>query len=126
MKTNRTWRVSRLVVTTLLIVTASLFVVESPATAGSRFTCPSGNFCVWTGTDFEGTRYELDNVGAYNRITADPIRSAFNNRSRRTYLNQGSGASSTFSCFGPGNYDSSLSGWQVHANSAFLSTKTSC
>lgn len=125
MKTNRARRVSWLVVP-LLIATVSLFVVESPATAGSRFTCPSGSFCVWTGTDFEGSRYRLDDVGDYNRINADPIRSAFNNRGKRTYLNQGTGSSSTFSCFGPGDYDRSLSGWQVHANSAYLSTTTNC
>jgi hypothetical protein len=125
MKTNRTRRVSRLVVP-LLIATAALFVVESPAAAGSRFTCPSGAFCVWTRTDFEGSRYTLDNVGEYNRISADPIRSAFNNRGRRTFLNKGTGSSSTFSCFGPADYDRSLSSWQTHANSAYLSTVTNC
>ena len=125
MKSNRYRRVSWLVVP-LLIATAALFVVESPAAAGSRWTCPSGSFCVWTGTDFEGSRYSFNNVGDYNRIHADPIRSAFNNRSKRTFLNQGTGSSSTYSCFGPGNYDRSLSGWQVHANSAYLSTATNC
>ena len=125
MKTNRTRRVSWLVVP-LLIATVSLFVVESPASAGSRFTCPSGSFCVWTRTDFGGSRYEYDNVGAYNRIHADPIRSAYNRRGDRTYLNKGTGSSSTYSCFGPGDYDSSLSSWQVHANSAYLSTVTNC
>jgi hypothetical protein len=125
MKNKRTRRVSWLVVP-LLIASAALFVVESPATAGSRFTCPSGSFCVWTRTDFEGSRYVLDNVGEYNRIFADPIRSAFNRRGDRTFLNQGSGASSTYSCFGPGDYDRSLTGWQVHANSAYLSTVTNC
>jgi hypothetical protein len=125
MKTNRIRRVSRLVVP-LLIAVASLVIVESPAAAGSRFTCPSGAFCVWTGTDFSGSRYTLDNVGEYNRIFADPIRSAYNRRGDRTFLNQGTGASSTYSCFGPGDYDRSLSGWQVHANSAYLSTVTNC
>ena len=125
MKINRTRRVSRLVVP-LLIATAALFVVESPAAAGSRFTCPSGAFCVWTRVDFEGSKTVLDNVGEYNRIYADPIRSAFNNRGRRTYLNQGTGSSSTYSCFGPADYDRSLSSWQTHANSAYLSTVTNC
>jgi hypothetical protein len=125
MKTTKARRVSRLVVP-LLIATAALFVVESPASAGSRFTCPSGAFCVWTGTDFEGSRYTLRDVGDYNRISADPIRSAFNNRGDRTYLNKGIGASSTYSCFGPRDYDRSLSSWQVHANSAYLSTATNC
>jgi hypothetical protein len=125
MKTNRTRRLSWLVAP-LLMATVSVFLVDSPATAGSRFTCPSGAFCVWTRTDFEGSRYTFRNVGDYNRINADPIRSAFNNRSDRTYLNQGTGSSSTYSCFGPRDYDRSLSGWQVHANSAYLSTVTNC
>jgi hypothetical protein len=125
MRSSRTRRVSTLAIT-LLICAASLFAVEAPASAGSRSTCPSGAFCVWTRTDFEGSKYVLDNVSDYNRINADPIRSAYNNRSRRTYLNQGTGSSSTFSCFGPGDYDTSLSGWQVHANSAYLSTVTNC
>jgi len=125
MKTNRTRRVSWLVVP-LLIAPVTLFVAESPANAGSRFTCPSGRFCVWTGADFSGSRYSFNDVGDYNRIHADPIRSAFNNRGDRTYLNKGTGASSTYSCFGPDDYDRSLTSWQVHANSAYLSTVTNC
>jgi len=125
METNRTRRASRLAFT-LLIVAASLAAVEVPANAGSRATCPSGSFCVWTGTDFEGSRYSFNDVSDYNRIYVDPIRSAYNNRSKRTYLNQGTGSSSTYSCFGQGDYDRSLSGWQVHANSAYLSTTTNC
>jgi hypothetical protein len=125
MTINRTRRVSRLVIP-LLIAAAGLFVVESPASAGSRFTCPSGSFCVWTRPDYGGSRYVLNDVGDYNRIYADPIRSAYNRRGDRTYLNQGTGSSSTYSCFGPGDYDRFLSGWQIHANSAYLSTVTNC
>jgi hypothetical protein len=125
MRSSRTRRVSGLAVT-LLICAASVFAVEAPANAGSKATCPSGSFCVWTSINFGGSRYSFNNVDDYNRINADPIRSAYNNRSKRTYLNQGTGSSSTYSCFGPGDYDSSLSGWQVHANSAFLSTTTNC
>lgn len=109
-----------------LLIVAALIAVDSPANAGSKYACPSGYFCVWTDTYYEGTRYQFNDVGAYNRIYADPIRSAFNNRSKRTYLNQYSGSSSTYSCFGAGDYDGSLSGWQIHANSAFLSTYTNC
>ena len=125
MKTNRTRRASWLVVT-LLIGAASLAAVEVPANAGVRSTCPSGYFCVWTGTDYNGSRYQFNDVGDYNRINADPIRSAYNNRTKRTSPNKGTGSSSTYSCFGPGYYDRSLSSWQVHANSAYLSTVTSC
>jgi hypothetical protein len=109
-----------------LLIVASLIAVDSPANAGSRSACPSGYFCVWTQENYEGSRYQYNNVGAYNRIYADPIRSAYNNRSKRTYLNELSGSSSNYSCFGAGDYDWSLSGWQVHANSAFLSTYTNC
>ena len=125
MKTNRNRRLSWLVAP-LLIGAATLAAVEAPANAGVRSTCPSGYFCVWTGTDYNGSRYQFNDVGAYNRINADPIRSAYNNRGRRTYLNKGTGSSSTYSCFGPGDYDRSLTSWQVHANSAYLSTVTNC
>jgi len=125
MDNTRTRRASRLAVT-LLIAAASLVAVEAPASAGVKSTCPSGYFCVWTGTDYNGSRYQFRNVDDYNRINADPIRSAYNNRSKRTYLNQGTGSSSTYSCFGPRDSDRSLSGWQVHANSAFLSIYTNC
>lgn len=125
METNLARRVSRLVIP-LLIVAVSLVAVESPANAGSRSDCPSGYFCVWTLTNYDGTRYQYNDVDDYNLITADPIRSAYNNRSKRTYLNEQSGSSSTYSCFGPRDYDGSLSGWQLHANSAFLSTYTNC
>lgn len=109
-----------------LLIVASLIAVDSPANAGSRSECPSGYFCVWTQENYEGSRYQYNNVGAYNRIYADPIRSAYNHRSKRTYLNELSGSSSNYSCFGAGDYDWSLTGWQVHANSAFLSTYINC
>lgn len=125
MDTNLARRALRLVVP-LLIVAASLVAVDSPANAGSRSDCPSGYFCVWTLTYYDGTRYQFNDVGDYNPITADPIRSAYNHRTKRTYLNELSGSSSNYSCFGPGDYDGSLSGWQLHANSAFLSTYTNC
>ena len=109
-----------------LLIVASLIAVDSPANAGSRSECPSGYFCVWTATNYDGTRYQFNDVGDYNLISADPIWSAYNNRTKRTYLNKYSGKSSTYSCFGPGDYDGALSNWQIHANSAFLSTYTNC
>jgi hypothetical protein len=125
MEVNIALQISRLAAS-MLIATVSLVAVDSPASAGSRYTCPSGYFCVWTGENYEGTRRQYNNVGEYNQINVDPIRSAFNNRGKRTYLNELSGKSSTYSCFGPYDYDSVLSGWQIHANSAFLSTYTNC
>jgi len=125
METNIALQISRLAAS-MLIATVTLVAVDSPANAGSRFTCPAGYFCVWTEENYEGSRRQYNDVGDYNQITVDPIRSAFNNRSKRTYLNQLSGSSSTYSCFGPYDYDGALSGWQIHANSAFLSTYTNC
>jgi hypothetical protein len=110
----------------MLIAIALLVAFDSRADAGSRYTCPSGYFCVWTDENYEGSRYQYNNVGHYNLIAVDPIRSAFNNRSKRTYLNELSGSSSTYSCFGPNDYDGALTGWQIHANSAYLSTYTNC
>ena len=125
MDTNIARQISR-IAASLLIAIASLVALDSRADAGSRYTCPSGYFCVWSGENYEGSRRQYNDVGDYNLITMDPIGSAFNNRSKRTYLNQLSGKSTTYSCFGPYDYDYALSGWQVHANSAFLSTYTNC
>ena len=86
MDTKIARRASRLVVP--LLIVAALIAVDSPANAGSRSECPSGYFCVWTQENYEGTRYQYNNVGAYNRIYADPIRSAYNHRTKRTYLNE--------------------------------------
>lgn len=124
MDTTIARRASRFAVPLLMV--AALITVDTPASAGSRSDCPSGYFCVWTLTYYEGTRYQFNDVDDYNPITADPIRSAYNHRTKRTYLNELSGKSSNYSCFGAGDYDGSLSGWQVHANSAFLSTYTNC
>jgi Peptidase inhibitor family I36 len=124
METKHARRASRFAVP--LLIVAALIAVDSPANAGSRSDCPSGYFCVWTLTYYDGTRYQFNDVDDYNRIYADPIRSAYNHRSKRTYLNELSGSSSNYSCFGAGDYDGSLSGWQLHANSAFLSTYTYC
>ncbi len=126
METHLAARLARRLIIPILLVATSLIASNSAAHAGERSDCPSGYFCVWTQTNYDGTRYQYNNVGAYNLIGADPIGSAYNNRSKRTYLNQNSGSSSTYSCFGPGNYDSALSGWQVHANSAYLSSYTNC
>ena len=125
MDTNTARPIPR-IAASFLIAAAWLVAVESRADAGSRYTCPSGYFCVWSGEDFEGTRHQYSAVGVYNQITMDPIGSAFNNRGKRTYLNQLSGKSSTYSCFGAYDYDYALSSWQVHANSAYLSTYTNC
>jgi hypothetical protein len=124
METKIARRVTRLIVP--LLIVAALIAVDTPANAGSRSNCPTGYFCVWTRENYEGTRYQYNNVGSYNLISADPIGSAYNHRTKRTYLNQNSGSSSTYSCFGPGDYDGALSNWQIHANSAFLSTYTNC
>jgi hypothetical protein len=124
METNLARRVSRLVMPLLIVV--SLMAVQLPANAGSKSDCPSGYFCVWTQENYNGSRYQYNNVDNYNQINVDPIRSAYNHRSKRTYLNQNSGSSTTYSCFGAGDYDGALSGWQIHANSAFLSTYTNC
>jgi len=126
MEPNLAARLARRLIAPMLLVAASLVSVNSAAYAGQRSDCPSGYFCVWTQTNYDGTRYQYNNVNNYNLIGADPIGSAYNNRSKRTYLNENSGSSSTYSCFGPGNYDAVLSGWQVHANSAYLSSYTNC
>ena len=125
MDTNLSRRISRLA-TSMLIAATPLVVLGSPASAGDKSDCPSGYFCVWQNSNFEGDMRKYNNVDDYNLIGLDPIRSAYNHRTKRTYLNEGSGSSSTYSCFGAGDWDSSLSGWQLHANSAFLSTYTNC
>ena len=69
-------RLARRLIIPILLVAASLLASNSAANAGDRSDCPSGYFCVWTQTNYDGTRYQYNNVGAYNLIGADPIGSA--------------------------------------------------
>jgi hypothetical protein len=68
-----------------------------------------------TETGYDGSRRQYNNVDDYNLITVDPIGSAYNNRGKRTHLNQNFGSSSICPCFGAGDYDGARSGWQTHA-----------
>lgn len=100
-------------------------MTASPA-AASKGQCPSGRMCVWSGTNFTGAMESFSSTGSYLGIDLSTSRSAFNNRSKRTYLNRQSNGSGYYSCFGPGNSDSSLSGWQLSAEAVYLSTYTNC
>lgn len=119
-------RRTRRTITTIAALLVMLGWIQAPANAGNKSTCPSGYFCVWEATNFDGDMHKYGSVDNYNAISVDPIHSAYNNRSKRTYLNEGSGSSSNYSCFGAGDSDAALSTWQLHANSAFLSTYTNC
>lgn len=97
-----------------------------PSGTESLSQCPSGYFCVWSGTNYTGSMQQFSATGSYKQITLSTIRSLYNRRSARTYLHETSGGSGYHSCYGPGATSSSLLGWRQTAEAAWLSTVTSC
>ena len=82
--------------------------------------------CVWTGSNYTGGMESFSTTGSYRLIDLSTARSAYNNRSKRTYLHKESNGSSSYTCFGPGGSDSSLTSWQTSAEAVYLSTYTNC
>lgn len=81
---------------------------------------------VWTSSNFTGAMESFSSTGSYQGTDLSTSRSAYNNRSKRTYLNRESNGSGSYSCFGAGDSDSSLTGWQLSAEAVYLSTFTNC
>lgn len=88
--------------------------------------CPSGYFCVWSGTSYTGTIWKTSVTSSYTSIGPSTIRSLYNNRTKRTFLYELSGGGGISSCYAPGAQYSSLAGWRTSANSVYLSTTTLC
>lgn len=127
MNTNRRITQRHALIAIVLGLTAPLSTV-SPAVAGveSMGQCPSGRMCVWSGTSFTGTMQSFSTTGTYLSINLSTIRSAYNNRTKRTYLDELPNGGGNYSCFGAGDSDSSLSTWQLTAQAVYLSTYTNC
>ncbi len=82
--------------------------------------------CIWTQSNYTGAIEIFSSTGSYLGIDLSTARSAYNNRSKRTYLNRYSDGSGSYSCFGPGDSDSALTNWQLSAEAVYLSTYTNC
>ncbi|GAA3525141.1 hypothetical protein GCM10022234_22620 [Aeromicrobium panaciterrae] len=88
--------------------------------------CPSGYFCVWSGTNFTGTIWKTNTTSSYKSIGPSTIHSLYNNRTKRSTLYELSGGGGLSDCYNAGEQYSSLSGWRITANSVYLSTTTLC
>jgi hypothetical protein len=115
--------------TTIVAAAASISSLPATATEMSPAVlsdCPSGSFCVWTGTGFSGTMQKISATNSYRSITLSSTKSFYNHRSQRSWLHatpDGSGAST---CVEPGASRASTSGWQATAESVYLATITDC
>lgn len=102
-----------------------------PAEAGgpavqSIGQCPSGYFCVWSGTSFTGSIWKTNVTSSYRSIGLSTIRSLYNHRTKRTFFYELSGGGGLSDCYNPGDQYASLTGWRTTANSVYLSTNTLC
>lgn len=125
-KSRRTRRI------TLTAIAAALAsTVPGPAGADdvdvqSIGQCPSGYFCVWSGTNFTGTIWKTNTTNSYKSIGPSTIHSLYNNRTKRSTLYELAGGGGLSDCYNAGEQYSSLAGWRTTANSTYLSTTTLC
>ena len=95
----------------IIPLVAALLWIAVPADAGSgRAACPNGSGCVWTETDFEGSRTEVPTEGCID----SKIRSAVNTSDAVLVLYYGGG------CQGPraGRLDPGQDYSRINARSA--------
>ncbi|MCW2798892.1 MAG: hypothetical protein JWQ70_364 [Aeromicrobium sp.] len=120
-------RVQFLALSALLVaaLTLSPSMIQA-ASAAPPGPCPSDSFCTWSGPNGGGSRHVYSTVGAYVQISGGSIQSAYNNRSKRSYLNEAPNGGERYSCFGAGDYDNQLSSWQLNSEALWLSTYTNC
>lgn len=88
--------------------------------------CPSGNFCVWAGTNFSGAMQRISTTNAYREISLAATKSYYNNRTKRTWLHDSPDGSGSTVCIGPGAQKVITTGWQTTAEAAYLATITNC
>lgn len=117
-------RITRMALTIVIAVGAAL-IAPGPA-AAARSDCPSGYFCVWTGTNYSGTIQRINVTNSYRAINLNATRSYYNNRSQRTWLHSSATGGGSTQCINPGRSSGSTSGWQASAKAAYLATVTSC
>jgi hypothetical protein len=88
--------------------------------------CPSGYFCVWSGTNFTGTIQRFAATNAYKPISLSATRSYYNHRSQRTWLHEVPDGGGSNVCIDPGVSRTSTAGWQTTAEAVYLATITKC
>lgn len=115
-----------------LALVAVAFVVVPRSSQGAQVSpfalseCPSGTFCLWSGTNFSGSVQKITTTNAYRSITLSSTQSYYNNRTRRTWLHDQSDGSGSTVCINPGASKATTSGWQTTAEAAYLATITTC
>lgn len=114
---------SLLALATLTHPASSQAATAAPATLAE---CPSGNFCVWSGTNFTGGMQRISTTNAYKSISLTATKSYYNNRSRRTWLHEDPDGGGLSVCINPGVSKGSTTGWQTTAEAAYLATITNC
>ena len=111
-------------VTAVLGATAHSSLTSSASATLSE--CPSGYLCVWSGTSYSGTVKKFSTVGQYTSIGLNGNQAVYNNRSKRSLLEQQRSGSDVSLCLAPGESRANLSGWQESAQGVYLSTATAC
>jgi hypothetical protein len=69
---------------------------------------------------------KFSTTSQYMAIDLSIKQSIYNNRSRRSFLEQQKSGSDVSLCLAPGESRSNLSGWQETAQGVYLSTATTC
>jgi hypothetical protein len=95
-------------------------------TPAAQSSCPSGNFCVWSGTNFTGQIQKISTSNSYKAISLSSVNSHYNNRTKRTWLHEDLDGGGSTTCIKPGVAKLSTSGWQTTADAAYLATITTC
>lgn len=118
-------RIARILVPALVAV--GLTFTSSPPAEAALSDCPSGNLCLWSGTNYTGTLKKIPTSGAYSSTTLPTIRSYYNKRSYRSLLFSGASGTGSSLCIPSNTASPNLSGWATSAKSAYLSaTVTFC
>lgn len=87
--------------------------------------CASGYFCVWTESNYLGAIQRFSNQSQYTPIVISPVRSFYNNRSKRVYIYADS-SGAVGACHNAYVKKPTTSGWLRNAKGTYLSTATSC
>ncbi|HYS36333.1 MAG TPA: peptidase inhibitor family I36 protein [Pseudonocardiaceae bacterium] len=97
------------------------------ATPDVASNCPSGDFCFWTQTGFNGTRYQFSGNGFHDlRGIAGPFRSLYNHRSKSAFVHKSNQGTPEF-CVEPQEKISNMNLSYNHAAWLYLNAnQTTC
>ena len=95
--------------------------VESGVTSISQ--CSSNQFCMWSSTNYAGSFTYVTGSGVTRSLNGT-VRSIWNNRSKRAFLYNNVGTSST--CYGSGAKDASLTSAYQYPTKVYLSSGSAC